>query len=139
MKTKNISVLMLLPLLPLTLLAASAGDFRLVEAAKNREISTVSALLKQQVSVNSRYADGATALHWAAYWGDLDMADLLIRAGADVNVVDDLGVMPLALASKTGNAAMVEKLLAAHANPNVALRAGEHPRCWRRAPGTRKR
>ena len=110
MKTKNISVLMLLALLSVTLFAASVEDARLVAAAKNREISAVGALLKQQANVNSRSADGATALHWAAYWGDLDMADLLLRAGADVNAKDDLGVAPLALASKTGDATMVQKL-----------------------------
>ncbi len=127
MKTRSMSVLTLLTLLSITLLAASVDDAQLVAAAKNREISTVAALLKQQANVNSRSADGATALHWAAYWGDLNMADLLIHAGADVNAMDDLGVAPLALASKTGNAAMVEKLLAAKANPNVTLPAGETP------------
>jgi uncharacterized protein len=118
---------LLAPLLSVGLLAATAEDVRLVEAAKNRDVSAMRALLKQALSVNSRYPDGATALHWAAHWGDLEMADLLIRAGADVNATDDLGVMPLALACKVGDAAMVQKLLAAGANPNVALRAGETP------------
>jgi hypothetical protein len=31
-------------------------------------------------------ADGSTALHWASLWDDLELADRLIRAGADVNV-----------------------------------------------------
>jgi ankyrin repeat protein len=126
-KTKNVASWLLAPLLSVALFAATADDLRLVEAAKNRDVSAVRALLKQRVDVNSRYPDGATALHWAAHWGDLETADVLIRAGADVNATDDLGVMPLALACQSGDAAMVQKLLMAGANPNVALRAGETP------------
>ena len=126
-KARNLAGWLLVPVLSVALFAAAADDVRLVEAAKNRDVTAVRALLKQKLSVNSRYPDGATALHWAAHWGDLDMADLLIRAGADVNATTDLGVMPLALACQTGDAAMVQKLLTAGANPNVALRAGETP------------
>jgi uncharacterized protein len=126
-KTKNAAGWLLAPLLSVALFAATADDFRLVEAAKNRDVSAVRALLKQRVDVNARYPDGATALHWAAHWGDLETADVLIRAGADVNATDDLGVMPLALACQSGDAPMVQKLLTAGANPNVALRAGETP------------
>jgi ankyrin repeat protein len=107
--------------------AVTAEDNLLIEAAKSRDLATVRALLRQGVSANSRYADGASALHWAAYWGDVETADLLIGAGADVNATDDLGVMPLLLAAKTGNAAMVQKLLAAGANANAALQSGETP------------
>ena len=116
-----------IPLFLVALPAFAADDVRLVEAAKAREISTVRALLPQKVDVNSRYPDGATALHWAAHWGDLETADLLIRAGADVNATNELGVMPLALACETGNGAMVQKLLEAGANPNVALRPVDTP------------
>ena len=123
-RTKNIAGWLSVPLLSVALFAASAIDVRLVDAARNRDVAAVRALLKQRVDVNSRYPDGATALHWAAHWGDLETADLLIRAGADVNAADDLGVMPLALACQVGDAAMVQKLLTAGANANVALRAG---------------
>ena len=118
---------LLAPLLAAVVFGLSAEDARLVEAAKNRDWAAVRALLKQGLNVNQRYADGTSALDWAAYWGDLETADLLIRSGADVGTVDDLGVMPLALAAKHGDAAMVQRLLAAGANPNVALRSGETP------------
>lgn len=48
-------------------------------------------------------------------------------ADADVNLTNELGVMPLAFACETGDGAMVQKLLAAGANPNVALRPGDTP------------
>ena len=35
--------------------------------------------------------DGATALHWAVYRDDLELADLLIRAGANVKAANREG------------------------------------------------
>ena len=72
-------------------------------------------------------ADGATALAWAVHLDDLETAELLIHAGANVNARNDYGATPLWLACRNGNAVMVEKLLSAGANPNAALPLGETP------------
>ena len=72
-------------------------------------------------------ADGSTPLHWAAYHDDLAAAERLIRGGANVNAVTDLGVTALWAASQNGSEAMVKKLLDAGANPNLTLLAGETP------------
>lgn len=109
----------LLPANPLV-----AADSRLVEAARNQDRDAISTLLRDHVDVNSSQGDGATALHWAAYWDDLLTADLLIGAGANVNATNELGVTPLALAP---SAAVVERLLVAGANPNIATATGESP------------
>src|SRR5688500_13472001 len=87
---------------------AAAADLRLLEAVKNGDKETVRALLAEHLDVNTRSPDGATALHWAVHLDDLETAELLIRAGADVNAANDYGVMPLSLACTNGNAAMVE-------------------------------
>ncbi|HEY3837480.1 MAG TPA: ankyrin repeat domain-containing protein [Bryobacteraceae bacterium] len=71
--------------------------------------------------------DGSTPLHWASYHDDLQAANRLIHAGADVNAATDLGVTPLWAASQNGSEAMVKKLLDAGANPNLALLSGETP------------
>jgi ankyrin repeat protein len=71
--------------------------------------------------------DGSTPLHWAAYRDDLAKTDQLIRAGANVNAVTDLGVTPLWAASTNGSTALVKRLLDAGANPNMALVSGETP------------
>jgi ankyrin repeat protein len=58
----------------------------------------------------------------------------LIRANANVNAKNDYNATPLSLACTNGNAAIVEKLLGAGANPNLASAAsGETPlmRCAR--------
>lgn len=67
----------------------------------------------------------ATALHWAVLREDANTADLLIRAGADVNAANDLGVTPLVLACENGSAALVTALLEESADPNTATSMGE--------------
>ncbi len=106
---------------------AADADRRLVEAVKRQDRVAVRALLKQHVDVNTPQADGATPLHWAIHWDDLDTLDLLIHAGASVRAVNDYGVTPLSLACSNGNAASVTLLLKAGADPNTALPTGETP------------
>jgi len=115
----------IVPLVVVASVAVAAADLRLVEAVKHRDQVTVRALMKQNIDVNAAQPDGATALHWAAHWNDLDTADLLIRARANVNAANDFGVTPLSLACTDGSAAMVEKLLKAGANPKAVLPSGE--------------
>ena len=115
----------LAPILGVASVAAAGDDLRLVEAVESRNGEAVRALLKQQVEVNTPQPDGATALHWAAHWDDLETADLLLRAGANVNAANDWGVRPLSLACSNANAAMVERLLKAGAAPNAPLLTGE--------------
>jgi hypothetical protein len=68
-----------------------------------------------------------TALHWAAHWNDLEMADRLIAARANVNAADDHGVTPLIRACENASEPMVRKLLAAGANPSLAQSNGLTP------------
>src|SRR2546428_10884496 len=100
-------------------IAAPASD--IADAAMNRNRDAVKALLQKKVDVNAPQLDGTTALHWAVRADDLETADLLIRAGANVGAANREGVMPMQLAAVNGSAAMIEKLIKAGAIPNAPL------------------
>ena len=106
---------------------ASGENRRVVDAAKERDLAAVRALLNSRADVNVPQGDGATALHWAVHWNEIEIARLILRAGARVNAANDLGVTPLSLACLNANPAMVSELLTAGANPNLAQRSGETP------------
>jgi hypothetical protein len=60
-----------------------------------------------------------TALHWAATKNDVDLAKVLLYAGANVKATTRIGgYTPLLIASKSGNTAMIETLVGAGADPN---------------------
>ena len=106
-------------------LAAAGGDLRLVDASKTRDWEAVGTLLRENVDVDAAQADGATALHWAAYWNHSDTLTLLVGAGANVNAENDYGATPLWVACANRHAGIVERLLEAGANANRGLRSGE--------------
>jgi ankyrin repeat protein len=104
---------------------AADGDYRLAEAAKKRDKAAIRVLLKQKVDINAAQPDGATALHWAAYWDDVETLDLLIARGASVNVANEYAATPLWVACANRHPAVVQKLIAAGADPNKGLLSGE--------------
>jgi uncharacterized protein len=107
-------------------LAPPAGkDARLAEAAMKRDTAAVRTLLDQKVDVNAPGKDGTPALHWVVRVDDVETAQLLIRAGADVKLADRYGVTPLFLACSNGNAAMIKLLLDAGSDPNTVDPTGE--------------
>ena len=102
----------------MTAMLASAADTRLADAAEKSDRNAVRALLAQHVDVNAPQGDGTTALHWAAFNDDLEMAKMLVAAGASVKAVTrDGAITPLFMACKNGDAAMTELLLKAGADP----------------------
>ena len=62
----------------------------LFEAARTGNLTAVEALLGNGTDVNARdVGDNATALHWAAAAGALDVVRALTDAGGDVHGDDD--------------------------------------------------
>jgi ankyrin repeat protein len=117
-------------LLSVALLGASPGDIAstrtpVADAAKAGSPELVRALLQRGEDVNAAQGDGMTALHWAALAGDVDLARMLLYAGANVKATTRLGAFtPLLLASKNGQGPMVVVLLETGANPNDATSNG---------------
>jgi ankyrin repeat protein len=119
------AVVVVVLLLSMTSLSAVRAE--LADAAMHRDTAAVRALLMQHADVNTPQNDGATALHWAVYYGDRDLTELLIHAGARVSAANREGATPLWLASVNGDAAIVEALLDAGADPNEHLPLGRSP------------
>jgi len=105
--------------------SAQAPDLRLIDAVKLADARAVRGLLDASVEVNAAQADGATALHWAAYLDAVETAGLLVEAGADAGAANTHGVVPLSLACTNANAEMVDLLLAAGADAKAAVGTGE--------------
>jgi ankyrin repeat protein len=100
---------------------AAAGSADLPDAVMNGNKAAVRSLLLKKADVNATQVDGTTALHWAVRGDDLETADLLIKAGANVTAANREGVMPMELAALNGSAAMIERLIKAGADPNASL------------------
>ena len=108
--------------------AGASGDGPLTKAVKAGDVQAVRALIKSGADVNARSGDGSTPLLWAANNGSTSRSRARSsRAKAAVDAANDFGITPLLHASRTGDAAMVDLLLRAGANPSRAHPEGETP------------
>ncbi len=113
--------------LVLYMTASGAVTSPIADAVMKGDKAALRTLLQQKLDVNATQADGATAIQWAAYRNDIEIAAMLIAAGADVTLANRDGATPLGLAAENGNAAMIEKLIAGGADPNERHPNGETP------------
>lgn len=110
----------------------------LIKAVYLGSATLVDMMLQQHVDVNSRdHRDGRTALSYAAELGNVEIAELLLKRGAAVNIrqyslskrvvghgINDQpwmvsGRMPIHWAAVNRHSAVVELLLQYGANPNA--------------------
>jgi uncharacterized protein len=105
--------------------AASGAESSLADAVENKNAAGIHKLLEQKADLNAPQADGMTALHWAAYHDDVELAKRLVAAGAKADAANRYGVTPLSLACTNGNDSVVELLLQAGADANTVLPGGE--------------
>ncbi|MDG7055767.1 MAG: ankyrin repeat domain-containing protein [Wolbachia endosymbiont of Menacanthus eurysternus] len=55
-------------------------------------------LIGEHAEINAKDSQGRTALHYAAYFNNTDMVELLLDAGAKTNIKDNNGKKPLSFA-----------------------------------------
>ena len=115
------------------------ADAPIIDAAKAGDDANVAALLKAGTDVNTRAADGATALEWAVYRNDVDLAKRLIRAGADVKLANNYGATPMSLAATTANVEMLKLLLDAGADVESPNADGQTALMIAHLPGESKK
>lgn len=133
----SILVLSVCSLAGLSAGAISTSDVRLVEAAKSGDRGEVEVLLRAHVPVDNPEGDGSTALHWAAYNDNLELAAMLLRAHADVQATTRLEqITPLLMACQNGSAPMVQLLLAHGADANKPNQLGTTPLMMAAAAGS---
>ena len=82
-------------LLLLVSTACWAGESGLIDAIKDQDRKAVMALIQNHSNVNAALPDGSTPLSWAAYENDAGTVDLLLKAGAKVNVGTSTARRPL--------------------------------------------
>ena len=111
-----------------TNLIVRAHEASVAEAAMAGDRDTVRTLLKQGEDVNAAMGDGMTALHWAAKRGDVELAQMLLYAGANVKATTRLGAYtPLLLAGQVGEPRMIDLRLKSGADAKAATTNGTTP------------
>ena len=120
--------------LTLLISAAVPPDSPVADAAMRGDAEDVRELLRAGADVNAAQGDGMTALHWAAENGQIELADVLVFAGANLEAATRLGgFTPLMVASRAGHADIVRMLADAGANLEATTETGEtalHYAAW---------
>jgi len=107
---------------------AYVPDSPVADAAQSGDLDIVRDLLRDGADVNAAQGDGMTALHWAAHRGDLDMIEVLVYAGSNLEATTRVAeYTPLLIAARTGHGDAAVLLIDAGANPNVATTTGVTP------------
>src|SRR4051812_46196293 len=76
-----------------TVMTVGAGS-EVADAVMKGDSAAVRKLLLAKADVNAPQVDGATALHWAVYRDDVETADMLLKAGANVKAANREGTTP---------------------------------------------
>lgn len=106
------------------------GETPIIPACAKGNVKLVLSLLKSGHSVNAGDALGWTALHEASNYGHVDIVNVLLDHGADINNRGGPcceGITPLHDAAACGHLEVIDCLLDRGANPLVRTNKGETP------------
>lgn len=112
------------------LLLRSGVELSIFEAAATGQRQRIRSLLEQDTSLANAYSsDGFTPLGLAAYFGHKEAAEILLKAGAEVNASsqNEMKVAPIHAAASTGQIEIARLLVAHGANVNARQQKGFTP------------
>ena len=111
----------------------------ILRASADGNVALLKKLIAEKWDPNASNDIGQTGLHLAAMWGHPEVAELLLKAGANVNVANDWGVTPLhyAVENRGNNYDVVKVLLKHGADPSATNKV--RPRVRLRWPTTHTR
>ena len=111
-------------------LADKTVAINIFEASATGKINNIIRLLAREPNLVSAYSvDGFQPLGLACFFGHLDSAEYLVKAGAPVNALsrNTLSAAPLQSAAAGGHRKIVKMLLEHHADPNIREQGGYTP------------
>ena len=97
-------------------IAAHADNTDLIEATRANDVAQVELLLDNGADTEGTDEHGHTALHFAAGYGNAEIARMLIEHGADVDAVGRIGNTPLLIAAQEGHTAVARILVDSEAH-----------------------
>ena len=103
---------------------ALPDDGSVFSASAKGDLETLKALMKNDVSVHDRDAEGWTPLLFASFFGQTETVRWLLENGADPNQSDNNGGAPLLFAAQNDHEKIVELLLKNGAYVNAQDRFG---------------
>jgi ankyrin repeat protein len=101
--------------------------YTIVNAAEKNNLADVKTFISRHVNANTVDPQGRTALSYAAQFGNVEMAQVLLEGRASPDARDRLGNTPLHWAAEGGRVDVLKVLLAARANADVQNRQGITP------------
>ena len=101
--------------------------YTVVNAAQANKASDVRTFIARHVNLNTTDPQGRTAMSYAAQQGNLEIATMLVDAGASVELADKLGNTPLHWAAEDGKTDAARLLIRAHAPVDAQNRQGITP------------
>ena len=104
------------------------GGVKLIAAIRKQDVAAVKQALADKGDPNGQDPEsGTTALGWAALVGNVEIARMLLAAGADANGKTRDGSGPLSAAAFLGRADVCELLLNSGSDPKLKNNEGEDP------------
>jgi ankyrin repeat protein len=96
------------------------NGLQLIRSSEIGDVETVKSLLNEDVYIHAQDKEGKCALVAAAYRNNLEIADLLIAAGADVNMKDNTLQSAYLISTSDGFTELLKKTLEAGADVHCA-------------------